>query len=319
MIKASKPITTIIINSLMMMDEEEEETLNSNTVDIDHISNNNYDNKIDHGDNDDHSSKSINDSGSTGSNSNSSSSCTILHTCMRCTNEQRETISECMTTGRIATFHCLVESTATTTSGSYTRNSNDDTTIHPRQHHPQRNTLWRQQQQRQQHSNNNDPNIQFLLKHNKNDNIGPTITTIPTTLAYDDRDTKIYYSSCYYTNNEYEFNFIQFQVLICLIGMIAIYSIQKQKIYVASLFDQRRLVVNKTKVNSNNTSDTTISGTTGTIEMKSIHTTTSSSSNNHNNKNHYSSNNNNNKLLSRQQSKAIEETKSLLSPDMDIV
>jgi hypothetical protein len=51
----------------------------------------------------------------------------------------------------------------------------------------------------------------------------------------------IFYRSCARTKTEQEFMFIQFQVFCGFIGCLSAYSIRKQKMTVATLFDQRRM------------------------------------------------------------------------------
>jgi hypothetical protein len=76
--------------------------------------------------------------------------------------------------------------------------------------------------------------------HNTNDDAAWN-TVVDETGREEEPLWSISYRSCVRTTNEQEFMFIQFQVLCGFIGCISIYSIRKQRMNVASLFDQRRM------------------------------------------------------------------------------
>jgi hypothetical protein len=53
--------------------------------------------------------------------------------------------------------------------------------------------------------------------------------------------SNIYYESCQRTMVEEEFLMVRFQVLLLLMGLIAVASVRKQRMAHATLFDQRKL------------------------------------------------------------------------------
>lgn len=162
-------------------------------------------------------------------------SCTLFRACDRCTETESLTVPECQmgttsgTTGRIVTFRCTVIT----------------------------------------HNNNNDRATRSYIEHRKDETYyyshGSSISDrspIATLSSSSSNFLLYHYESCRTTQNESEFNYIQFQVFICLIGLISIYSIRKQKMLAASLFDQRRMTTTtSTAVSTVASSTTTVSRT----------------------------------------------------------
>lgn len=160
-------------------------------------------------------------------------SCTLFRACDRCTETESLTVPECQmgttsgTTGRIVTFRCTI----------ITHNNN-----------------------------NNDRATRSYIEHRKDETYyyshGSSISDRSpiATLSSSSSSSNFllyHYESCRTTQNESEFNYIQFQVFICLIGLISIYSIRKQKMLAASLFDQRRMTTTTSTAVSTAASSTT--------------------------------------------------------------
>jgi hypothetical protein len=167
--------------------------------------------------------------------------CSLLRSCDRCTETEFSSIPECQIgTGRIATDEAPENELAggdISTSSKNTPNNDRDTRSY--QEYRKDDTYY---------SNHNNDNLAMIDSFSSS-----TITTPPPPFKY-------HYESCLHTKDEYEFNYIQFQVFICLLGIVSIYSIRKQKMFAASLFDQRRM---------KNTGATTGSTMTATASTRS--------------------------------------------------
>jgi hypothetical protein len=198
--------------------------------------------------------------------------CHLLYSCTACNELQQltQSVPECSstssndhsssrsttTTGRVIAFQCGVEdvSNETTETSSSTGSSryNDDPN-RSKQRHSRRTTSW-QEQQPGKYSNSR------MIR-----STGNSVTTTTTT-------TTILYESCTRTDAEYEFSFVQFQVFVCILGLLSLLSIRKQKLYAASLFDQRRMA-------TSNSSSATTNTTTSNNAMASNGSTTNSNNN----------------------------------------
>ena len=168
--------------------------------------------------------------------------CSLLRACDRCTESELSTIPECqMGSGRIITFRCsttpsgdAIENDAAGSSSSNTLNNDRDTRSY--QEYRKDDTYY---------NRNNNDNLAMIDSFSSSSSSSSSTTSSP--------PFHHYYESCLHTKDEYEFNYIQFQVFICLLGIVSIYTIRKQKMFAASLFDQRRMT---------NTSSTTAANTT---------------------------------------------------------
>jgi hypothetical protein len=195
-------------------------------------------------------------------------SCTLFRACDRCTETESLTVPECQmgtasgTTGRIVTFRCTI----------ITHNNN----------------------------NHNDRATRSYIEHRKDDTYyyshgssisdrSPiaTLSSSSSSSSSSSNFTLYHYESCRTTQNESEFNYIQFQVFICLIGLVSIYSIRKQKMLAASLFDQRRMTTTTSTAVSTVASSTAVSRTNSNASHSRViqrsNTGVNSSSGNSNN------------------------------------
>ena len=88
------------------------------------------------------------------------------------------------------------------------------------------------------------------------------------------------YRSCPRTVNDEEFLMVRFQVFCFLTGAIAFMSVRKQKAAAASLFDQRKLNLQKRRSSDQMATTTTSSSTIigGNVEMTSMTQTSSAAS-----------------------------------------
>ncbi len=174
-------------------------------------------------------------------------SCTLFRACDRCTETESSTVPECqMGTGRIVTFRCTIT------------------------HDDQNNNIDRATRSYIEHRKDD-----TYYSHGSNNDLSPIASS--SNFLY-------HYESCRTTQNESEFNYIQFQVFICLLGLISIYSIRKQKSLAASLFDQRRMTTtSSTAVTSSTTVvSRTNSATSNSRVIQRSNTGVNSSGNNNN-------------------------------------
>ena len=240
-----------------------------------------------------------------------SMNCSLLRSCDRCTETEFSSIPECQKgNGRIVTFRCTAATTPTDEmtetdvngdagSSSSTPNNNND-----------RDTRSYQEYRKDD---------LYYGRNSKNDSLAMLDALSSTTATSSSSLPFLYhYESCYHTKDEYEFNYVQFQVFICLLGIVSIYSIRKQKMFAASLFDQRRMKTTGTSAVTSTRSTTRNSSGRGVVIQRS-NTGLMSHSNPSNN----SSNANNNDNSNGNNASSIE-MKALLSSgssngDMDIV
>ena len=169
--------------------------------------------------------------------------CSLLRACDRCTESELSTIPECqMGSGRIITFRCSTTPTGDATENDAAGSSSSSNTLNN-----DRDTRSYQEYRKDDtyYNRNNNDNLAMIDSFSSSSSSSSSTTSSP--------PFQHYYESCLHTKDEYEFNYIQFQVFICLLGIVSIYTIRKQKMFAASLFDQRRMT---------NTSSTTAANTT---------------------------------------------------------
>ena len=231
--------------------------------------------------------------------------CSLFRACGRCTEIESSRIVECQTggTGRITTFRCIA---TTTTTDVHSPNNDRET----------RSYQGYRKDDAYYNNNKNNDNLSMIDLSATTTALLPssTIVTTPTFLYY--------YESCSYTKDEYEFNYIQFQVFICLLGIISIYSIRRQKMFAASLFDQRRMKNNTstgTSTNATVATTTNVSRTNSTNNSSSRGVVIQRSNTglmNHNSQN--SNNNNDGNNVNSIEMKSLLSSGSTIN-DMDIV
>jgi hypothetical protein len=193
--------------------------------------------------------------------------CSLFRSCDRCTEIEYSRILECQTgTGRIMTFRCTTTVATTTDEMTEIDPSNTLSVNTPNGDRETRSYQEYRKDDAYYNSNNNNDNLSTI--ESSTTALIPSSSTI-TTPAF-----LYHYESCLYTNDEYEFNYIQFQVFICLLGIISIYSIRKQKMFAASLFDQRRMK----NTTTGTTAASTITNTTTTISTSNVSRTNSNAS-----------------------------------------
>jgi hypothetical protein len=176
------------------------------------------------------------------------SNCILIHPCAVCTQTDRTHILECSPTGRIETYRCPTNIPADVVVDDNDNNNHhadERTVVRTIRSLEEINSSSRQQQQQQQQQPQDgggglDQN-EWRIHDTPNTVPADSSSHVRTTSS--STTTSIQYRTCRRTINEEEFMFIQFQVACAFLGFLSIYSIRKQKMHVATLFDQRRMNV----------------------------------------------------------------------------